>query len=189
MQNLTFITGGARSGKSALAEQLAKSLSKTEEAVIYLATMQVFGDDPEIERRLQIHRSRRPSGWTTIECPFKAGEIINELPSMQEGACVVFDCLSLYLSNMLLASTGGAGSNPYDHEEKILAEISSLIEAIEKRIDLQFIVVSNEVGSGVVPETPLGRAFRDFLGLANQQFATRSSVAYLCAAGIPLKLK
>lgn len=184
MQNLTFITGGARSGKSVLAEQLAKSSGKP---VVYMATMQVLDPDSELERRLYMHKARRPSDWTTIESPFKANERIGELPL--QAACVIFDCLSLYITNILIATTGGADSNPYDREHEIFAETRSLLSAMEKRQDLEFIVVSNEVGSGVVPETPLGRAFRDFLGLTNQEFAAHSYAAYLCASGIPLKLK
>jgi len=186
VKNLTFITGAARSGKSLLAEELA---SKSGKPVVYLATMQIFEEDPEQVRRLELHRRRRPSQWKTIEAPFAAEKIILNLP--EENSFVVFDCLSLYVTNMLIATAGGGGdiSDPYEKEAEIFASVRDLLDAMLARTSIEFVIVSNEVGWGVVPETPLGRAFRDFLGVSNQMAAAAADRAFLSCAGLRVQLK
>lgn len=186
MQNLTFITGGARSGKSLLAEQIA---SKSGREVIYMATMQIMEDDPEQINRVEMHRKRRPKHWQTLHVPFIAHQTINCLP--KSPACIVFDCISLYVTNILLATTGGTATagDPYSKDQEVITQIDLLLEAISTRGDLQFVVVSNEVGWGLVPDTALGRAFRDFLGLANQRIAAQASSVFLTCAGLNIQLK
>lgn len=196
MKNLTFITGAARSGKSVLAEELA---SKSGKPVFYFATMQVQSDDPEQVRRLDLHRIRRPQSWTTVDAPFDAHLLF---PSTPSGAVVVFDCLSLYVTNLLIKNTqddvkvhdsaGGvtqANGDPYSREDDILSHIDLLLDSMQKRSDVEFIVVTNEVGWGIVPEYKLARAFRDVLGLSNQKFAAASHQAYLCCSGLRVPLK
>ncbi|MBX9722883.1 MAG: bifunctional adenosylcobinamide kinase/adenosylcobinamide-phosphate guanylyltransferase [Candidatus Obscuribacterales bacterium] len=186
MKNLTFITGAVRSGKSLLAEELA---TKSGKPVYYLASMQILGEDPEQIRRLELHRARRPAEWKTIDAAFNLQQTIPDLPA--QNACAIFDCLSLYITNMMIDTTGSGKEegNPYDKENEIMSQIKLLLDAMAQRPDIEFIVVSNEVGWGVVPETVLGRAFRDFLGLANQQFAAQAQRAFLSCAGLRLQLK
>ncbi len=191
MKNLTFITGAARSGKSLLAEELA---AKSALPVFYLATMQIFEEDPEQIRRLDLHRQRRPSQWETIEAPFAAEKIILNLP--EENSFVVFDCLSLYVTNILLATAGGGNGfseldeiDPYEKESEVFSAVRSLLDAMSTRTSIEFVIVSNEVGWGVVPETPLGRAFRDFLGVSNQMAAAAAERAFLSCSGLRLQLK
>lgn len=192
VKNLTFITGGVRSGKSILAEDLAAEAGRP---VYYLATMRIFDGDPEQLRRLEIHRSRRPADWQTVDAAFDAHDVVSGLPAGE--ATAIFDCLSLYVTNILLATADGvdiaydaAGpSDPYLKETEVLQKIGSVLAAMEQRPEIDFVVVSNEVGWGVVPESSLGRCFRDFLGLANQEFAARARRVYLACSGLRLQLK
>ncbi len=186
MKNLTFITGGARSGKSKLAEDLASHANKP---VYYLASMQILVEDAEQNRRIAIHRNRRPQDWQTIDAAFDVHKLIPALPA--QSACAIFDCLSLYTTNILIATTssGSDVNDPYLKEVEIMAQVDLMLLAMSQRPDIEFIVVSNEVGLGVVPETALGRAFRDFLGLANQLCAAKAERAYLCCSGLKLQLK
>lgn len=193
MKNLTFVTGAARSGKSLLAEELASASKKP---VYYLASMRIYEADPEQVRRLKIHRDRRPANWQTIDAAFNAHEVVSSLPVGK--AVVIFDCLSLYLTNLLLGTAGGdnpscaseaCNNDPYEMEEGIMEQLRLLIESMEARDDLEFIVVSNEVGWGLVPETKIGRAFRDYLGLSNQLFAREADRVFLTCSGLKLQLK
>ncbi|MBX9686449.1 MAG: bifunctional adenosylcobinamide kinase/adenosylcobinamide-phosphate guanylyltransferase [Candidatus Obscuribacterales bacterium] len=197
MKNLTLITGGVRSGKSLLAEDLA---SKGKCPVYYFASMRIYEKDPEQLRRLELHRKRRPADWITVEAPSKAEQAIEALPDGK--ACVIFDCVSLYITNILVATIGGAehdqamentgkeeNDDPYRNEAKVKQAIENLLNSMEKAKDKEFIIVSNEVGWGVVPESALGRAFRDLLGLSNQRIAERAESVILTISGLPLKLK
>jgi len=167
-----FITGGSRSGKSQYAVALAKRLS---EDVVFLATC-IPGDE-EMRERVLRHRAQRPSHWRTLE----EGKALFSALSGLTGACsvVVVDCLTLFVSNLLL---GGLG------EEDIMAELEKLLGLLG-HVHWTLILVSNEVGSGLVPETRLGRTFRDCVGRANQFLAQRADEAYLLVSGIPLPLK
>ncbi len=164
---MILITGGARSGKSAFAEKLAAKFDR----VVYIATAQALDD--EMRRRIEAHKKRRPSSWVTVEAPFDAHEIIDGL----RADCLLFDCLTVYLSNFLCRSTDG-----------IEEYFRLLIEAL-KNFSGRSIVVTNEVGSGIVPMNELARDFRDQQGLINQRFAAAADEVYLCACGLPLKLK
>ena len=165
---LMLITGGARSGKSSFAERLAAGFKN----VTYIATAQAFDD--EMRDRIAKHRARRPSNWQTIEAPFDAHLSVET----SRADCILFDCLTVYLSNFLCRSLE---DDPIEYCQK-------LIDAV-KNFNGTSIVVTNEVGSGIVPMNALARAFRDQQGLLNQKFAAVADEVYLCACGLPLKLK
>ena len=163
-----LITGGARSGKSSFAEKQTLSYGVP---VIYIATAQAL--DEEMEKRIQIHRERRGEEWLTINEPL---ELADKLLSLDgRGACLV-DCLTLWLSNLMFA------------EKNITEATFSLIQAIDARRD-PVILVTNEVGGGIVPENELARRFRDEAGRLNQVVADAVDEVYTCISGIPLKLK
>jgi adenosylcobinamide kinase / adenosylcobinamide-phosphate guanylyltransferase len=168
--SLIFVTGGARSGKSTFALNLALA---TLQPVTFIATAQAF--DQEMTERIQKHQLERPREWTTIEAPTELHTALEQVKTQ----VVILDCLSLLVSNLMLEDCA---------EPEILTRIQIMLEIAQTR-DLNLIVVSNEVGSGIVPEYPLGRAFRDVLGRANQTVAAASSEAYLLVAGLSLRLK
>jgi adenosylcobinamide kinase/adenosylcobinamide-phosphate guanylyltransferase len=185
VDNLTLITGGVRSGKSIFAEQLAKQSNKT---VYYIATMPVLDDDAEQQQRIERHRARRPEGWQTIEAPYTLPAAIAKLES-RSGFCLI-DCLSVYISNILLGDTPDLGpAEPYKLEPRVFGEVDRVIEEIGKAKSMEFVIVTNEVGSGVVPDNQLARAFRDFVGIANQMLAAQSHSVYMTCVGIPTKLR
>jgi len=182
-KNLTFITGGARSGKSRLAERLALESGLP---VHYLATMQQWADDDEGGGRIQRHQERRPADWTTHEVPFDLDKAVDTLPA--EPAAVIIDCLSVYLSNLLLLDLDDR-ENPYVREPAIMEKIDLLLRSTAARQEIDFYTVSNEVGWGIVPTSILGRAYRDFLGLANQSLAEAASQVFCVLSGLPVRLK
>jgi adenosylcobinamide kinase / adenosylcobinamide-phosphate guanylyltransferase len=168
--SIIFVTGGARSGKSTFALNLARA---TQEPVTFIATAQAF--DIEMTERIARHQLERPQGWTTIEAPTNVQNALEQVKTR----VVILDCLSLLVSNLMLENFT---------EAKILERIHDILEIATAR-DLKLIFVTNEVGSGIVPDYPLGRVFRDVLGRANQMVAAASSEAYLLVAGLALKLK
>lgn len=183
LSNLTLITGGARSGKSLLAEQIGRDSNTP---VVYLATMEEMHDDPETVMRIDLHRSRRPHDWTTIEAPFDLSGAILKLPD-QKQTCII-DCLSLLISNILL-KTNGEGTRLPEARDQVLAEIGKVLEAIKQRNDVNFVAVTNEVGSGIVPENALARSYRDLLGETNQIIAQAANAVFLMCVGLKLQLK
>jgi adenosylcobinamide kinase/adenosylcobinamide-phosphate guanylyltransferase len=167
--NTTLVLGGARSGKSAFAERLVTETAATR---VYLATA-TAGDD-EMRERIVHHRARRGDGWRTIEEPLALVEALGR--EDRAGNAVLVDCLTLWLSNLMHAGKDA------DAESRQLA-------ALLRETRATIVLVSNEVGLGLVPETPLGRAFRDAQGRLNQVVgAAVSSVAFI-AAGLPIWLK
>jgi adenosylcobinamide kinase / adenosylcobinamide-phosphate guanylyltransferase len=168
--SIIFVTGGARSGKSTFALNLARA---TQQPVTFIATAQAFDD--EMTERITKHQLERPQEWTTIEAP----KDVHTALEFTKTRVVILDCLSLLVSNLMLENFS---------EPEILERIQKALEIANAR-DLKLIVVSNEVGSGIVPEYPLGRLFRDVLGQANQIVAANSSEAYLLVAGLSLRLK
>lgn len=188
--HLLLITGGARSGKSQLAEKLAKSSGL---AVSYLATMGNSGTDGELNVRIKRHMERRPSDWQTLEEPLMVAKAITKLPALkdeQRGLCLL-DCLSLYVSNLLLSMPYGLESEEVlgTLEENVLQQVEEVLDAMAARSDYSFLVVTNEVGQAIVPENLLSRLYRDLLGLANQLTALRADDVRVCFAGLNLKLK
>lgn len=183
LANLTVITGGARSGKSKFAESLA---ARENAQVVYIATMERLPSDPEAVERIQRHRERRPPHWLTIEQPVEAHKAVDLLTG--ETKSCIFDCLSLYVSNLLLDGYDDSLSMAV-LEDKILGAAEVLLRSIAHKPQTYFYVVTNEVGWGVVPENGLARSYRDLLGLTNQLFARSANEVWLSCVGLQLRLK
>jgi adenosylcobinamide kinase/adenosylcobinamide-phosphate guanylyltransferase len=182
---LTLILGGARSGKSDLAQRLAAASARD---VLFVATMQPLDD--EMRARIDAHRANRPASWTTVEA---AEDLVAALDAhARPGACVVIDCLTLWTSNLLLAAVGEsdviAAERGAAAVDAIVGLAASLVERVSAH-DGEVIAVTNEVGLGIVPPTPLGRLFRDALGGVNRTFAARAERVYYLTAGLALELK
>lgn len=173
MGKLVFVTGGSRSGKSRFAVERAKADGGK---VLFVATM--VPRDDEMKSRVARHRADRPADWDTVERETGVAWALMESRDKGYKAAVV-DCLTLLVSNILLA--GG-------DEETALQEARELLEAA-KRVPFTVYVVTNEVGSGVVPTSDLGRRFRDVAGTVNQEVARGADEAYLMASGLPVALK
>jgi adenosylcobinamide kinase/adenosylcobinamide-phosphate guanylyltransferase len=167
-----FITGGARSGKSAFAEKLANNLTGKR---AYIATAQAL--DPEMAARIEKHRMDRGSVWDTYEEPLAVAELLRKLSGRYQ--VTLLDCLTLWLSN-IIAHTDGDGV--------VISRSDELVASI-KDFGGSCIVVSNEVGLGIVPDNPLARKFRDFAGILNQKMAQAADEVYFTASGIPMKIK
>ena len=185
MSRLVFVTGAARSGKSRYAETLAASLAG-DAPVLYVATADV-GDD-EMRRRVEEHRRRRSESWRTLEARRNAAA---HLSKTGDARVVLLDCLSLLASNVLLdiveESADETGAE-MEASRSVQEEVDALIR-YQRECEIDLVVVSNEVGWGVVPPHRLGRIYRDLLGQANQRVAAESTDAFLVVAGIPVTLK
>jgi adenosylcobinamide kinase/adenosylcobinamide-phosphate guanylyltransferase len=168
LPQLTLVLGGARSGKSLYAERLVTSLPGP---WAYIATAEAF--DGEMDERIKLHKRRRSSGWVQHETPLEIADTLSnrtsELPSL-------VDCLTLWLSNLMLAERAIP-----DATDKLIAELSKRIAPC--------VIVSNEVGLGIVPDNALARAFRDEAGRLNQKIAAAADRVVFVAAGLPLTLK
>lgn len=181
MGELTLILGGARSGKSTYAERLA---NRSPGPVLYIATAQALDD--EMASRITAHRSQRPEGWRTLEIPFGVGAaLVHDQP--QEGV-VLLDCLTLLVANLILRACPDI-DNPDERQAQsaVEKELEQLEQAIQ-RSAADWIVVSNEVGLGLVPPYPVGRIYRDLLGWANQRLARRAARTVFMIAGLPMRL-
>lgn len=193
MGYIYFLLGGARSGKSSYAEELANNLGNE---AAYIATAQII--DEEMQKRIDIHRSRRPVGWKTFEFgsntpSIKDFEEMIKTVSSENYKVVIIDCITILLFRLI-------------HKYR-LDEMEIIDSRLEKKIEdetnifftmflklalsssLKFIIVSNEVGMGVVPSYPLGRAFRDLMGAVNKQIAAASDEVYFFIAGLKQKIK
>lgn len=173
---LFLVTGGARSGKSRYAEELVESFGGE---VVYVATLEP--EDEEMRRRVERHRAQRSRDWRTVEAPFDVAEAIKR----SEEPVILLDCLSGWVSNLLLA-------HEEQGEEAILDAVLGAVDGLVgvfRESEKMVVVVTNEVGSGVVPAHRLGRWYRDALGLANQRVAAAADAVCLLAVGIPLVLK
>lgn len=176
--SLTLILGGARSGKSDYAEKLAAQMGRR---VLYIATAEI-GDD-EMAQRIAAHRQARPADWQTLEAPRHVGVALAEIEPAPE--VLLLDCLTLLTSNILLAMEN-------EPQPAIEAAVQTELDAIltaQARLNTPLIVVSNEVGLGLVPPYPLGRVYRDVLGRANQYLAARAQRVIFMVAGLPMIIK
>ena len=174
-RRLVLLLGGARAGKSAHALRLAQERDGT---VCFIATAQAFDED--MSKRIDRHRSERPSHWRTIEEPYA---IDHALKQASDCNVVIVDCLTLFVSNWLLRENDEAQC------EQTLRRITSDFLRIAQARQQTIVCVSNEVGLGVVPETRLGRTFRDLLGRVNQDFAQAADEVQLLVAGLKMQLK
>lgn len=182
MGRLVYVTGGARSGKSSFAETRACAYAR----VCYVATAVAFDD--EMRSRIACHQADRAGrGWSTLECPLDAAAGV----AQADAQAVLLDCVTVLLSNILLqtdfARTEALADAPAA-ERAAQAQLDALLAACKKTA-ADVIVVSNEVGMGIVPDTPLGRLFRDIAGRANQRLAAAADEAYLLVSGLPVRLK
>lgn len=185
---LTFITGGARSGKSRYAEGLAAGYDD----VTYIAT--ATASDDEMKGRIALHKSRRPAAWQTIEAYRGLGGIVAGLRGT-----VIIDCLTAMLANIALETPLADDMRAFDWdaltssdmarlEQHVMGEAKALCDGIIAS-DAHCILVTNELGMGLAPPYPLGRAFRDAAGRANAMFAAIAQEAVLMVSGLPVKLK
>ena len=171
-KKIIFITGGVRSGKSRFAQQIAKTFPGPK---AYLATAQAL--DREMKKRIDQHKKSRPKAWRTLEEPVRIAEVLQS-----EGdncGLILLDCLTLWLSNLMMAGWG---------ERKILGAADRFLNAARKA-PCSLILVSNEVGMGIVPENPAARLFRDLSGLIHQKAAREADEVYFLMGGLPWKMK
>ena len=186
---ITLILGGARSGKSSFDKKKAQKIGDDE--VIYLATAEV--KDDEMKERIKLHQQQRNDSWQTIEEPLHIGEVLSSLP---ENEVVLIDCITVYISNLIFVGlnekkdksneTNTQEIDFGDKEKLIMEKMKKLVDAAKNK---DVILVSNEVGMGVVPSTKLGREFRDIAGRVNQYLAKKADEVYITIAGLPVELK
>lgn len=172
MLELILVTGGARSGKSSYAQHLAKSLGKK---VIYIATAEAL--DPDMKERIRLHKKSRDKNWVTME---ESLDVLGAIKSLSvKRRVILLDCLTLFISNLIFKGLS---------DKAIHDEIKAVLKALREKIDTS-IIVTNEVGSGIVPDSKLGRRFRDLQGRVNQIVSGEADCVYLLISGIPVKIK
>jgi adenosylcobinamide kinase/adenosylcobinamide-phosphate guanylyltransferase len=181
MGKLTILLGGARSGKSTLAEKLAAQLS---DRVLYVATAIPFDD--EMELRIEKHKKLRPSSWKTMEIPTGIGKALQA--EVQTFDVILLDCITLLVNNLIMECSVDPDEPDEERISKAIIQEMEEIETLIKLSTVDWILVSNEVGTGLVPPYPLGRLYRDLLGWANQRLVSLADEVYLMIAGkaIPL---
>ncbi|MBN2569243.1 MAG: bifunctional adenosylcobinamide kinase/adenosylcobinamide-phosphate guanylyltransferase [Deltaproteobacteria bacterium] len=170
---IIFVTGGARGGKSNFAQDLAEKL---EGRRLFLATAQALDD--EMRQRIEKHQEQRGNRWDTLEEPIHLGKSLMSAASSYD--TVLVDCFTVWMSNLLLEYPNQDGKI-----SKIVDDFFSSIDEFKGTV----LIVSNEVGMGIVPENKLARQYRDQLGFLNQRIARRADEVYLLCSGIPLKIK
>jgi adenosylcobinamide kinase / adenosylcobinamide-phosphate guanylyltransferase len=172
---ITLILGGARSGKSSCAQELASYNSK----VLFLATAEALDD--EMARRIEAHRKSRPSEWDTIEAQSNIVDAVNKIADKYDA--VIIDCITILVSNHFRENL------PLNITEcNVKKEITNLVDLLSN-MQSNYIIVSNEVGCGLVPDNALSRTYRDTLGYANQQLAKCANEVYLMTAGLKIRMK
>ena len=172
MGKITFILGGARSGKSQLAVKMANGKNAK---VAFIATCLPL--DKEMKERIEVHKKSRPSHWKTFEAPNDIVFLLKDIDSRFD--IIIIDCLTLLISNLL--SEGLVDKAIEENVDKILKQL--------KAVKSRSIIVSNEVGLGIVPDNELGRRFRDLAGRVNQMVAGKADDVFFMASGLPLKMK
>jgi adenosylcobinamide kinase/adenosylcobinamide-phosphate guanylyltransferase len=175
-KQIILLLGGARSGKSHYAQQLAIELGGK---VLFVATGEAL--DEEMQARIAEHRKARPKNWRTLEIPTGVGGGIEK--QIGDAEVVVIDCITMLISNLLRDEPDYP-----EAEKRVISEINQLISVMDS-LNVSFVIVSNEVGMGLVPETMLGRIYRDLLGKANQLLASHASEVYLMVACLPVQIK
>lgn len=174
MSKFWFVLGGSRCGKSARAETIASEVSAGQ-PVIFVATCRTGDLDPEMQKRIDLHREARPPTWLTVEDEFNLTDIASRYP----GKTILIDCLTLYVSHWM------------EHDltsETIIERLDHGLSAFARH-DARVIIVSNDVGYGVVPAEGMVRAYRDLVGTANQRVASRADIVEQVIAGIPMRIK
>jgi len=182
--SIILVIGGARSGKSSFAEKMANELSNN---VAYIATAQAL--DEEMEDRIVIHKSNRPQEWTTYEEPLNVSKTVEKINKKHD--VILLDCLTLLISNHLLKGLDfkEISLDIINYKEKIIIEeLSQLLKSV-RLSQAHLIIVTNEIGFGLVPPDPVSRAYRDIVGRANQFIAKKADQVISVCAGIPLQLK
>jgi adenosylcobinamide kinase / adenosylcobinamide-phosphate guanylyltransferase len=183
VKKIILLLGGARSGKSRYAQELAQ---KSRRRVLFVAT--AMPGDEDMRRRILKHQHERPGGWRTLEASSHIGRYIEK--DIGDARVVIIDDITLLVTNLFFQN----GEVDFDHidetslEKEVNAEIRELLSCFQKT-DATYIIVSNEVGLGLVPDNRLGRLYRDILGRANQKLAQEATEVYLMVAGIPLTIK
>ncbi|OAT86769.1 bifunctional adenosylcobinamide kinase/adenosylcobinamide-phosphate guanylyltransferase [Desulfotomaculum copahuensis] len=175
---LILVLGGARSGKSGFAEELA---GRAGPRVVYVATATV--GDQEMARRVAHHRARRPAAWQTVEESFRPEEVVRVFSRAADA--VLVDCLTMWITNLLLHDP----ERPVEETEALILERVRALADAAGPAPARVILVSNEVGLGLVPDNPLGRNYRDIAGRVNQYLARRADQVYLVVAGLPVEIK
>ena len=183
MKRTMLITGGARSGKSHYAQQLA---AKTGKEVLFVATAEA--GDEEMRQRIKAHQLSRPSAWATLEVTTNVGNQI--LKRADRAGIIIVDCITMLVSNFFNrhADYTTEQIDAALTEKEVTREIDGLIKC-SKNLDADFIFVTNEVGMGLVPANQIDRLYRDLLGKANRLLAEQVDEVYLMVAGLPVKIK
>ena len=179
MGRIVLVTGGARSGKSRFAERYAAKYGKK---VAYIATAGIY--DEEMAFRVKLHRERRPKEWKTWEAPHDAHRALKE--AGEDHDMVLFDCLTLYISNILCDVEDVADSA--ENYRLVREQVCKLIDQAKENSGTT-IFVTNEVGAGIVPENQLSREYRDVVGIANQLMGRAAEAVYLVTCGLPVDIK
>ncbi len=183
MKKIILLLGGARSGKSYYAQELAKTMAQK---VLFVATAEA--GDEDMRRRIKNHRLARPASWRTLEASTRIGNRIKD--EIKDEQLVVIDCITLLVSNIFCRYDEKQFETIEDSilEKEAQFEVDQLLNCL-KKVEASFIIISNEVGMGIVPDNRMGRLYRDALGRVNQTLAQNADEVYFLAAGIPLRVK
>jgi len=177
--NLTLILGGARSGKSSYAQSLAE---ESDQSVTFLATAQAL--DEEMSARIKKHRAERPAGWETLEIPLAISSYVQQIKT----DVVILDCMTLLVTNLMMQFVKDDLVDETPFTQAVQKEVDDLIAGIREQ-NQHWLIISNEVGLGLVPPYQMGRIYRDLLGWSNQRLARAADKVILMVAGIPMVIK